>query len=197
SARLAPVHDPTQQPIEVPCDIAIIGVGIQLNTEIAAAAGLEVDPRHGVVVDDHLRASAPDVFAAGDVAGYPDPVVGRFHFEHWDNAIESAKVAAANMTGGDVAYQHVPYFFSDQFDLAINMLGYTMGGEEVITRGSAANDRFTALYSQQGILRAALMVNDDAQMDLLRELIAIGARLPDDLTQLLDPTFDLASLKQG
>lgn len=194
-ARLAPVNDPTQQPFTVPCDLAIIGVGIQLNTEVASASGLTVDPRNGVVVDDHLRASAPDVFVAGDIAAYPDPVVGRLHFEHWDNAIESAKTAAANMTGGDEAYIHVPYFFSDQFDLALNMLGYPSPDAEVVIRGDQANDQFTALYVQQGILRAALMINDDAQMDLLRELIQANARTPDDPQQLADPTFDLASLK--
>jgi len=194
-ARIAPVNDPAQQPFTVPCELAIIGVGIQLNTEVASAAGLTVDPRHGVVVDDHLRASAPDVFAAGDIAAYPDPVVGRLHFEHWDNAIESAKTAAANMTGGDEAYRHVPYFFSDQFDLALNMLGYPSGDAQVVIRGDMASDRFTALYGEQGILRAALMINDDAQMDLLRDLIQAGARLPHDQQQLADPTFDLASLK--
>jgi len=194
-ARIAPTNDSAQQPFTVACDLAIIGVGIQLNTEVASASGLTVDSRHGVVVDDHLRASAPDVFAAGDIAAYPDPVVGRLHFEHWDNAIESAKTAAANMTGGDQAYQHVPYFFSDQFDLSLNMLGYPSPDAQVVIRGDQANDSFTALYSEQGILRAALMINDDAQMDLLRELIQAGARLPDDPQQLADPAFDLASLK--
>jgi NADPH-dependent 2,4-dienoyl-CoA reductase/sulfur reductase-like enzyme len=194
-ARLAPVNDPSQQQFTVPCDLAIIGVGVQLNTEVASASGLTVDPRQGVVVDDHLHASAPDVFAAGDIAAYPDPVVGRLHFEHWDNAIESAKVAAANMTDGDEAYRHVPYFFSDQFDLALNMLGYPSPDAQVVIRGDQANDSFTALYAEQGVLRAALMINDDAQMDVLRELIQAGAHVPDDLPQLADPSFDLASLK--
>ncbi|SRR5579875_392408 len=195
SARIAPVGESEQEPFNVPCDIAIIGVGIKLNAEVALASGLAVDGHHGVIVNDHLQASAPDVYAAGDVAGYPDPVMGLFHYEHWDNAIESAKVAAANMTGGDLAYRHVPYFFSDQFDLAINMLGYPSGTAQVIVRGDLPNDKFTALYNEDGILRAALMINDDAQMDLLRELIAKAARIPDDPAKLADPTFDLATLQ--
>ena len=196
AARITNIQDPNAQPFEVACDLAIFGVGIQLNSELAAAAGLATDPKQGVIVDDHLRASAPDVYAAGDVAAYPDPVAGRMHFEHWDNAIASAQTAAANMTGGDEVYRHVPYFFSDQFDLALNMLGYPSAAATLVVRGDVSKDAFTALFAQDGMLRAALMVNDDAQMDLWRELIAANTRLPDDLASLADPTFDLATLRQ-
>ncbi|MEO7003064.1 MAG: FAD-dependent oxidoreductase, partial [Ktedonobacterales bacterium] len=197
ATRIANIQDTNAQPIEIACDLAIVGVGIQLNSELADAAGLATDPRHGVVVDDHLRASAADVYAAGDVAAYPDPVAGRMHFEHWDNAIASAQTAAANLTGGDEIYRHVPYFFSDQFDLAINMLGYPSAMATLVVRGDVTKDAFTTLFAEGGILRAAMMVNDDAQMDLLRELIAANTRLPADLAPLGDPTFDLATLKQA
>ena len=178
-------------------DLVIVGVGIQLNTDLAADADLNVDERQGVMVDDHLRASADGVYAAGDVAAYVDPVMGRYHFEHWDNAIASGQTAAVNMTGGDERYQHVPYFFSDQFDLVINMLGYPSPDAEVIIRGDMPKDSFTAVYIRDGAIRAALMVNDDAQKDTWRELIEQAAAPPSERIQLADPGFDPASLKRG
>lgn len=185
-----------QSPLDLRADLVIAGVGIQLNTEVASASGINVDPRHGVMVDDHLRSSAPDVWAAGDIAAYPDPVMGRFHFEHWDNAISSAQTAAANMTGGDERFTHVPYFFSDQFDLALNMLGYPSPDAEVTIRGDRASDAFTAVFVREGLIRAVLMVNDDAKMDAWREAIAAGAEAPDRET-LASSDFDPASLTQA
>ncbi len=193
--QIAPVGDSAATESEtIACDLAILGVGIMLNSELAQHAGLEVDPHQGVVVNDHLQSSAPDIYAAGDIAAYPDPVVGRMHFEHWDNAITTGQTAAANMTGGDESYRHVPYFFSDQFDLVINMLGYPTNTAHVTIKGSIAQDEFTAYFVEDGILRGAMMVNDDAKMDQLRELIAEAVLVP-DTHALIDPNFDLASLR--
>lgn len=178
----------------IPCEIAIVGVGILLNSELAQQAGLEVDPRQGIVVNDHLQTSAPDIYAAGDIAAYPDPILGRMHFEHWDNAIATGQTAAANMTGGDEVYRHVPYFFSDQFDLAINMLGYPAPTAHVAVRGDLVHDQFTAYFVEDGKLRGAMMVNDDAQMDTVRDLIAEDVPVPDPHA-LVNPDFDLASLR--
>ncbi len=188
--------DGSGSPLDLPADLALVGVGIQLNTEVASASGINVDPRHGVMVDNHLHTSAPDVWAAGDIAAYPDPVMGRFHFEHWDNAISSGQTAAANMTGGDECYTHVPYFFSDQFDLALNMLGYPSPDAEVTIRSHMASHAFTAVFVRDGVIRAALMVNDDAQMDAWRDAIAAGAKAPDSET-LASSDFDPATLTQG
>ncbi len=190
SVRIARADDYSQTE-EIPCDLAIVGVGIQLNTELAASAGLAVDEKHGIVVNDHLQTDAAGVYAAGDVAAYPDPIAGRMHFEHWDNAIASAQTAAANMTGGDEIYRHVPYFFSDQFDLSLNMLGYPSSEAQITVRGDMGAKKFTALYVQDGVLRAALMVNDDAEMDRLRDLIAAQAKPTGDLS---DASQDLGSL---
>jgi len=194
--RIVPV-DGAGAPLTLPADVVLVGVGIQLNTDLATDADLNVDPHHGVMVDDHMRASAEDVYAAGDVAAFLDPVMGRYHFEHWDNAIASAKTAAANMTGGDQHYQHVPYFFSDQFDLSINMLGYPSPDAEVVIRGDPAQDAFTAVYVRDGAIRAALMVNDDALMDTWRELIETSASAPEERAQLASSAFDPASLKRS
>jgi 3-phenylpropionate/trans-cinnamate dioxygenase ferredoxin reductase subunit len=180
--------------LSLPADLVVAGIGVELNTDLASEAGLNVDSRHGVEVDDHLRTSAADVYAAGDVAAYLDPTMGRFHFEHWDNAIASGQTAAENMLGGDEHFRHVPYFFSDQFDLSINMLGYPSPDAEVIIRGDIAQDAFTAIYVRDGVIRAALMVNDDAQMDTWRTLIAQQVAAPHDRERLADSTFDPASL---
>lgn len=182
------------QPEEIACDLAIVGVGIQLNTELAAAAGLEVDPRHGIVTDERLETRVAGVFVAGDAVAYPDPLGGRMHFEHWDNAIASGQAAGVNMAGGDEPYRHIPYFFSDQFDLSLNMLGYPSSDAQIVIRGDLSANAFTALYAQNDILRAALMVNDDAQMDLLRDLIAASAPVTGDVQRLADTSFDLATL---
>ena len=195
AVRIAP-FERAGATVTLPAEIAIVGVGVKLNTDLAADAGLNVDPRHGVMVDDHLRASAADVFAAGDVAAYVDPVMGRYHFEHWDNAIASGQTAAVNMSGGDEHYRHVPYFFSDQFDLSINMLGYPSPDAEVILRGDPATDAFTAVYIRDGAIRAALMVNDDAQMDAWRDLIEAAAAPPADRARLADRTVNPASFRR-
>jgi 3-phenylpropionate/trans-cinnamate dioxygenase ferredoxin reductase subunit len=194
AARIA--ANGVESPLDLRADLVIIGVGIQLNTEIASASGINVDPRHGVMVDDHLRTSAPDVWAAGDIAAYPDPIMGRFHFEHWDNAIASGQTAAINMTGGDERYTHVPYFFSDQFDLSFNMLGYPSPDADVTVRGDMSREGFTAVYVHKGRIRAVLMVNDDAKMDAWRDAIAAGAEAPDPET-LARSDFDPATLTQS
>jgi Uncharacterized NAD(FAD)-dependent dehydrogenases len=185
-----------EQTQELPCDFAVVGIGIQLNTALAATGGLNIDPRHGIIVDEHLETRVEGIFAAGDVAAYPDPIVGRMHFEHWDNALASGQIAATNMLGNDEPYRHIPYFFSDQFDLSLNMLGYPSSEDQSVIRGDIKASKFTALYIKDGTLRAALMVNDDAQMDLLRDLIAAAAPVK-DITRLTDPQFDLNTLKQN
>lgn len=195
SVRIAAKKDKNQTE-EIPCDFVIAGIGIQLNTELAASAGLDIDQRNGIMVDQHLETKVEGIFAAGDVAAYPDPIVGRMHFEHWDNAIASGQIAGSNMVGADYPYRHIPYFFSDQFDLSINMLGYPSGEATSIIRGNMSKNAFTVLYVEKGVLRAALMINDDAQMDLLKELIAASAPAPKDLQQLANPNFDLSTLKQ-
>lgn len=182
-------------PKEIPCDLAIVGIGIELNTELAQTAGLEVDSRHGIVVNEHLETRVAGIFAAGDVAAYPDPKVGRMHFEHWEHAIATAQIAAANMLGGDVPYRHVPYFFSDQYDLSLQMLGYPSTDARVVIRGDLAQGVFTAFYVLHDVLKAAFMVNDDEHLGLLTDLIAAAVSIPRGPLRLADPAFDLSSLR--
>lgn len=194
AVRIKPANG-NGQTEEIACDFVVVGIGIQLNTEVAATAELTIDKQHGIVVNDRLETKVAGIFAAGDVAAYPDPYAGLMHFEHWDNAIASAQAAAANMSGGNEPYRHVPYFFSDQFDLSINMLGYPSSKADIAIRGDMQKNSFTAFYVQDGVLKAALMVNDDAQMDLIRDLIAAAAPVS-AAQRLADPSFDLASLQK-
>ncbi|MBA3825746.1 MAG: NAD(P)/FAD-dependent oxidoreductase [Ktedonobacterales bacterium] len=189
--------DDMSQTEEIPCDLVIMGVGIQLNTQLAQNGGLTIDPKHGIVVNEQLETAQVGIFAAGDAAAYPDPVLGRMHFEHWDHAIASGQTAGSNMAGGNEPYQHVPYFFSDQFDLSLNMLGYPSADAHITLRGDPSAKKFTALYVQDSTLRAALMVNDDAQMDQLRDLIQRGAKLTGGAAALADPARDYGEVFKG
>ncbi|HLZ22978.1 MAG TPA: FAD-dependent oxidoreductase [Ktedonobacterales bacterium] len=182
---------------DIPCDFVILGLGIALNTQLAESAEIRTEPGRGILVNEQLETSAADVFAAGDVITYPDSMSGWMHFEHWDHAIASAKTAARNMVGAHEEYTHVPYFFSDLFDLSINMVGYPLSSPTVdlVIRGNPAAHHFTALYLDRGRLRAALTVNDDAHLDLLRNLIATQAPLMVDTRALAHPGFDLAALQ--
>lgn len=173
-------------------DMVVVGAGIQLNTELAAAAGLSIDG--GVLVDEYLQTSVRGIYAAGDVASFPDPLGGRRHVEHWDNAIAQGRVAGANMAGKRVAFRHVPYFWSDLFDLTINVVGFLDGAEETILRGTLEERRFTVLALRGGALRGALMVNRARDRRPLTELIRRQTPLGDWLDKLADPGFDPATI---
>jgi len=183
---------------DVEASFAVVGVGLQLNTELAAAAGLEV--ADGIVVNERLQTSIPDIYAAGDVASFPDVFASldgeprRRHVEHWDNAVTQGKVAGANMAGKRIRYQHVPYFWSDLFDHAVNVVGSLDGGEITMMRGSIERRNCTYLVLRGGYVRGALMLNRATDRRALTELI--GKRIPieDHLEQMADPSFRLASL---
>lgn len=117
---------------EIQADAAVIGVGVVPSTGLAEAAGIEVD--NGIVVDDHLRTSAPDVWAAGDVASYPDKLLGRRRVEHAQAANSQGSTAGRAMAGADVAYERTPFFWSDLFDDGYEAVG------EVTTRLRTVED---------------------------------------------------------
>lgn len=178
--------------------VAVVAAGIQLNVELAAAAGLAVED--GIVVDERLRTTAPGIYAAGDVASFPDPLAGgdgapvRRHVEHWDNAIAQGKVAAANMAGTPMAYRRVPYFWSDFFDTTINVVGYLDGADELILRGTLESRRFSLLYLRGGVLRGALMMNNARDRRAAAELVKRGTPVIDRRDRLADPSVKLATL---
>ena len=118
-------------------DLVVVGIGATPNDDLARAAGLACD--NGVLVDARLRASDPHVFAAGDVARQDHPLLGRLRVEHWDAAIHQGRAAARAMLGDDAAYDRLPYFFTDQYDLGMEYVGHTGAGyDEVVVRGDRA-----------------------------------------------------------
>jgi NADPH-dependent 2,4-dienoyl-CoA reductase/sulfur reductase-like enzyme len=183
---------------DVEASFVVEGVGIHLNTELAAAAGLEVD--NGIVVDSRLQTSVPGIFAAGDVASFPDVYAGldlkpkRHHVEHWDNAVAQGRVAGANMAGKRIRFEHVSYFWTDLFEHSVNVVGNLDGGEITMLRGSLERRQCTHLVLRGGYVRGALMLNRAADRKALTELIGKRVPIEDRLEQLADPTFKLAGL---
>jgi len=186
---------------EVPADLAILGVGIVPNVELAARAGLEVD--NGIVTDAALRTSAPDVYACGDVASSFNPLLGkRIRVEHWANALNGGPAAAKSMLGQEVAYDRVPYFFSDQYDLGMEYSGYAEPGgyDQVVFRGSTEirdgkAPEFMAFWVREGRVLAGMNVNIwDVNPDV-QELARAGySGKSIDLDRLADPNVPLLDL---
>jgi 3-phenylpropionate/trans-cinnamate dioxygenase ferredoxin reductase subunit len=170
----------------VAADSVVVGVGITPNTELAAAAGLPVD--NGIVVDEHLATADPDVFAAGDVANSYYPLLGtHLRLEHWSAALNQGPVAAANMMGALTSYDHVPYFFSDQYDCGMEYSGYVGpdGYDEVVFRGDVASGEFIAFWMRDGRVLAGMNANTWGVTDAIEALVRSGARV--DPAALADP----------
>jgi 3-phenylpropionate/trans-cinnamate dioxygenase ferredoxin reductase component len=144
----------------IPAEAVIVGVGITPNTQLAEAAGLEVG--NGVVTDARLRSSDPDIYAAGDVANAYHPLLGRHvRVEHWANALNQPQAAARAMLGQDAAYDLVPYFFTDQYDLGMEYAGYVEPGgyDQVVFRGDVQRREFIAFWLGGGRVLAGMNVN--------------------------------------
>jgi 3-phenylpropionate/trans-cinnamate dioxygenase ferredoxin reductase subunit len=154
----------------VPADMVVIGVGAAPNTALAADAGLKVDD--GVVVDEHLRTSVPEILAAGDVASAHNVVLGRrVRVEHWDNAIRQGRLAARSILGRSDRYDWQPYFYTDQFDLGMEYVGHGQPDDDVVIRGDIASGEFIAFWLREGVVTAAMNVNIWDVNDDLRSLI--------------------------
>ena len=174
-----------------PCNFAIVGIGIVPNVELARTAGLQCD--NGIVVDEFARTADPNVVAAGDCTNHPHPKLGRrVRLESVPNAIHQAKVAAATLIGAPVAYSEVPWFWSDQYDLKLQIVGLSAGYDEVVLRGDPATRSFAAFYLSRGELLAVDAVNSPREFAAAKKLVANGARVAPDA--LRDPSVDLTAL---
>jgi 3-phenylpropionate/trans-cinnamate dioxygenase ferredoxin reductase component len=173
-------------------DLVVVGVGVTPNTELAETAGLRTE--NGVVVDECLRTSHPDVFAAGDVANAYHPRLKRHvRVEHWDNAIEQGLAAARNLVGAEQPYERLPYFYTDQYDLGMEYVGSLgpEGYDEVVLRGDVPGAVFTAFWLKDGKVLAGMHANDWDAADAIRRVV--GA--PDvDLGALRDADVPLDHL---
>ena len=138
------------------CDFVVVGIGVLPRTELAERAGLEVT--RGVVVDERLETSVPGVFAA-DVANHRHPVFGALHLEHCANALNQGPAAARAMLGRGGAYDRVPYFYSDQYDVGMEYSGFAGGEDEVVFRGDPAAREFVAFWLRDGRVAAGMNVN--------------------------------------
>lgn len=142
----------------LPADLVVVGVGVVPDSRLAAAAGLEVD--NGVVVDEALRSSAPDVHAAGDVAAAFHPLYGRHvRVEHWANALHQGPAAARSMLGQEVVFDRVPYFFTDQYELGMEYSGLAGPGDTVVCRGDPDGGAFIAFWTADGRVTAGMNVD--------------------------------------
>jgi 3-phenylpropionate/trans-cinnamate dioxygenase ferredoxin reductase component len=176
---------------ELPADLVVVGVGAVPNTGLAEAAGLEVD--RGVVTDAALRTSAPDVYAAGDIASAFHPLYGRHvRVEHWANALNQGPAAARSMLGQDVAYDRVPYFFTDQYDLGMEYSGLGSPDATVVCRGDVEGREFIAFWLREGTVEAGMNVNVWDVTGPIQELIRSGREVEAD--RLADPAVPLEDL---
>ncbi len=176
----------------VTADLLIVGVGVAPNSELAAAAGLATD--NGVLVDEHLQASHPDVFAAGDVANAYHPLLERHvRNEHWDTAIEQGRTAANNMLDAEESYSRLPYFFTDQYDMGMEYVGSIGpdGYDEVILRGDVPARQLTAFWVRADRVVAGMHANDWDAIDAIRSIMAAGRV---NLSRLRDPSIPLDAL---
>ena len=161
-------------PRDLDADIVVAGLGILPNVELAESAGFAVD--NGILVDEYGRVGGrDDVFAAGDVANYPSPVLGtRFRVEHEDHANTHGKVVGANMAGALQPYDHIPFFYSDLFDLGYEAVGQVDSRLEMIEDWQEPYTKGTVSYVEDGRPRGFLLWNVWGKVDAARDVLKAG-----------------------
>ena len=164
----------TKSGLRLPASAVVVGAGVAPDVMLAQRAGLEIGPRGGVLTDARLATSAPDVYAAGDIAEYESVIHGgeRIRIEHWDVAENQGRTAARSMRGGEQPHDVVPYFFSDLSDWTwMEYVGPAYTWSEEIVRGSLDDGEFTIYYLDGDRLAAALTVGRSDDLERARELI--------------------------
>ncbi|MDT5024952.1 MAG: 3-phenylpropionate/trans-cinnamate dioxygenase ferredoxin reductase component [Micromonosporaceae bacterium] len=164
----------------LPADLVVVGVGVLPRTELAEQLGLVCDG--GIVVDEFARTSEPSVVAAGDCTVMPNPLTGEgpVRQESMPNAVGQARVAAATLAGKPQPYKDVPWFWSDQFDLKLQIAGMTNEYDDVVVRGDPDSERFSVLYYRRGNLLAIHAVNRAPDYLAVRKALSVGTPLPAD-----------------
>jgi 3-phenylpropionate/trans-cinnamate dioxygenase ferredoxin reductase subunit len=161
--------------VEVPADLAIVGIGILPNVELAEAAGLVCN--NGIMVDEYCRTSDPDVLAIGDCTNHPNPLLGRrVRLESVHNAQEQAKTAASTILGRLEPYAQIPWFWSDQYDLKLQIAGFSSRLEQAVIRGEPESRSFAVFFLDKGRLTSVYAINSPREFMLSKKLIALGAR---------------------
>jgi 3-phenylpropionate/trans-cinnamate dioxygenase ferredoxin reductase subunit len=174
-----------------PADLVLIGVGVVPNVELASEAGLAV--ANGIVVDQQLRTEDENIYAIGDCADHPNPYAGaRVRIESVQNAVDQAKCIAAAIVGHGQKYQAVPWFWTDQYDINLQMVGLSAGYDHIAIRGEPESRKFSVFYFKQGRLVAIDSVNRPGDHIIGRKLITNGTPLTPE--QAADSSVDLKAL---
>jgi 3-phenylpropionate/trans-cinnamate dioxygenase ferredoxin reductase subunit len=172
-------------------DVVVVGVGAISRTELAVASGLPVD--NGILVDEFLETSVPGIFAAGDIANAWHPHYKRhLRVEHWANARYQGTAAGRNAIGEHEAYDRLPYFYSDQYDVNLEYVGHGEPSDDVVIRGDLDQGRFVAIYHHGGVVSAALTVTVAKVFKDLKLIITAGK--PMNLDALADPDVPFGDL---
>jgi 3-phenylpropionate/trans-cinnamate dioxygenase ferredoxin reductase subunit len=156
----------------IACDFAVAGIGIE--PELPTFAGSPIALSNGVLVDELCRSSAPDIYAAGDVANQLHPVFGRVRVEHYNNAEKQGRTAARSMLGATAPYDYIHSFWSDQYEHSLEYVGHATTWDEFVVRGSLEEQRFVGFYLRDGLLQAAVSLDrgGDPEQDLDGEMAA-------------------------
>jgi 3-phenylpropionate/trans-cinnamate dioxygenase ferredoxin reductase component len=182
----------------VPCDFVVVGAGI--SPDVQAVAGTSIVGRNGIDVDERCRASAPDVYAAGDVANQLHPVFGRVRVEHYNNGEKQGAAAARSMLGSADPYDYIHTFWSDQYEHKLEYVGHAVTWDDFVVRGSLADGKLIGFYLQAGVVQAAVGVDrgGDPELDHDSEMAAcvpmVAQRARPDRGALTDERTDLWSL---
>jgi len=174
---------------EFDADLVVVGIGIIPNIELAEEAGIKCE--NGIVVNERCETSATNVYAAGDCTNHPNPLLNRrLRLESVPNAMEQARVCAANMLGGDKEYASIPWFWSDQYELKLQMVGFSADGDEHVVRGSVEDNQFAVFYLNNGKVVSADAVNSPKEFMVCKQLIGKTV----DPMLLANPETELKSL---
>jgi 3-phenylpropionate/trans-cinnamate dioxygenase ferredoxin reductase subunit len=172
----------------LPADLVVVGIGILPNEELAKAAGLACD--RGIVVDEWLRTQDPDIYAIGDCAAFPHPMAqGLVRLESVQNAIDQGKAVADAIMGDAKPYVAVPWFWSDQYEIKLQIVGLTHGYDETVMAGDPAENKFAVLYFRDGSLIGVDSVNKATDHMAGRKIFGAGKRVT--LAQAREPGFEL------
>jgi len=182
----------------IACDFAVAGVGI--NPDVQAVAGSSITLQNGIEVDERCRASAADVYAAGDVANQLHPVFGRVRVEHYNNGEKQGAAVARSMLGSTAPYDYIHTFWSDQYEHKLEYVGHAVTWDDFAVRGSLADGRFVGFYLRAGVVQAAVGFDrgGDPELDHDGEMAAcvplVARRARPDRGALTDERADLWSL---
>ena len=175
----------------IDCSIAVIGIGVIANVELGQDAGLEID--NGIVVDDRTYTSDPDIVAAGDVTSHPNDLLGRrIRLESYENAQNQGITAGKAMLDKAEPYSEIPWFWSDQFDANLQMIGLPQDWDETATRGDEASNEFVTFYLKNGVIDGAISVNNPRDLRVGKRLMQGKTKV--SAAELIDPETKLQAL---